>query len=808
MKGGNQRSLVIGTRIRCPASPPNPSTPTFTYPVLHTHQLHLGPHLASPSSTLYWQDLHHLTYSSSFSQFQTLVSTHFALLRHDRTVGLDRASPARPSSFPEIYLPNYCPAPTTFHHFNITMAHTARPTMSRDPSFQPHTSAKKNISSPTPLSPSTNAKTPMAPPPTQPLTSSYRPARTPAAQDVRTPSPNYFGLTIDPAQDYNSSGANSFAHAKGNWSPPGSHVRSTAAASPRVIPLDQNPEFAEFRRQTQSFGFPSARLSGFSMGPPPLGSSKIVGVKSAANGHGDGSQTTTARSAANLTSMLSPTSPRAPSSSTPQYFNQPKTTNNNNIALPSPKQRSPKRFLPSPELGILDRPRRNSPAGFNERDLENAPKFDLHLPQEAARMSLPPTQKSVAPPPLQRNQRSETLPITLGDSDPATTDGPAMVTSQHVVSLLEQDSENILLLDLRVSTQYAKSRITGALNLCIPTTLLKRPAYNLGRLADTFSHNEEQKQKFEKWRNCQYIIVYDEKSGKMTDAQSCQNTLKKFANEGWKGAQYVIRGGFNEFASRFPHLLAKNSANGAAPGSQDANEVAPVIGGCPMPASTTKTAANPFFGNIRQNMDLIGGVGQLAVKQPDNLTKQQQASVPAWLSEATESTDNGKKISDKFFQIEKREQKRMQEALSGQVHYGDSPGKADKPKGVQLAGIEKGSKNRYNNIWSYEHSRVKLECSGDSCDYVNANYMHSSRSNKRYIGTQAPIPATFNVSSPNLVFESLNPANMIIGFLECGLATRRPSNSNAYCRKGRWSDQSTRLLVRQAIRSMQSSIPL
>lgn len=43
----------------------------------------------------YCQDLHLLTYSSSFRQFQTLVSTIFASLQHDRTVGLDRAPSAR-----------------------------------------------------------------------------------------------------------------------------------------------------------------------------------------------------------------------------------------------------------------------------------------------------------------------------------------------------------------------------------------------------------------------------------------------------------------------------------------------------------------------------------------------------------------------------------------------------------------------------------------------------------------------------------------------------------------------------------------
>jgi len=64
---------------------------------------------------------------------------------------------------------------------------------------------------------------------------------------------------------------------------------------------------------------------------------------------------------------------------------------------------------------------------------------------------------------------------------------------------------------------------------------------------------------------------------------------------------------------------------------------------------------------------------------------------------------------------------------------------------VKIAGLGMGNKNRYNNIWPFEHSRVKLEgVTRNDCDYFNANYVKASLSHKRYISTQAPIPATFN----------------------------------------------------------------
>jgi tyrosine-protein phosphatase 2/3 len=60
------------------------------------------------------------------------------------------------------------------------------------------------------------------------------------------------------------------------------------------------------------------------------------------------------------------------------------------------------------------------------------------------------------------------------------------------------------------------------------------------------------------------------------------------------------------------------------------------------------------------------------------------------------------------------------------------------------AGMEKGTKNRYNNIWPYDHTRVKIsECRKGDCDYVNASYVQAEGCNKIYIATQGPLPATY-----------------------------------------------------------------
>ncbi|KAI0757775.1 hypothetical protein C8Q80DRAFT_1265629 [Daedaleopsis nitida] len=60
------------------------------------------------------------------------------------------------------------------------------------------------------------------------------------------------------------------------------------------------------------------------------------------------------------------------------------------------------------------------------------------------------------------------------------------------------------------------------------------------------------------------------------------------------------------------------------------------------------------------------------------------------------------------------------------------------------AGLEKGAKNRYRNIWPFEHARVRLrKAKADDDDYMNASYVQPLGTTKRYIATQGPLPTTF-----------------------------------------------------------------
>jgi tyrosine-protein phosphatase 2/3 len=542
--------------------------------------------------------------------------------------------------------------------------------------------------------------------------------RSPAIQEeVRTPSPNYFGLIVDPATDPRDSGAGP----RDNWSPPTSSIHSFGPASPKHFPLDANPDFAAFRKQTEenvAFHLGHGNLSHFASTP---------GAHMALKAD---------RRPARSDTLEHPPSPK----STPIA----RDTTPDRMDLDGGRDQSltpPRQSLGAPSF--FDIPRQQSPVNIspNPHTQRNVvSKLDDRHP----RLSLPQNKADPPSPHLKQrgttHQRADTLPSSLED-------GPIMIAPLQLRDMLERlPSSQFLLLDLRVFPQFSSSRIQGALNLCIPTTLLKRPSFNLQKLQDTFA-SESEKSRFSRWTSAKYIVVYDAFSDEKKDAISAINTLKKFSNEGWKGHSYILRGGFASFSKEYPQLVDDmpsqdmqsskiNLSLGTGP------EVAPVAGGCAMPA--TKNAANPFFSNIRQNQDLIGGVGQMDVKLPEELTFEAKNVLPRWLLKASAKDDRGKMVSDKFLHLEVAEQSRMTKALAAGVTYGTP---APNSNDVQIAGIEKGGKNRYNNIWPFEHARVRLQGRPEgACDYVNASHIKASRSNKQYIASQGPLPATFEVS--------------------------------------------------------------
>jgi len=537
-----------------------------------------------------------------------------------------------------------------------------------------------------------------------------------ALANNKSSSPSYFGLVVEEGSNPIDSDAG--RHAKKNWNSSASSARPAASSAGGQLPLEHRPELENFRRESEvtQFRLGHGNLSRFGT------SGRIPTLGSLQKAEEDKGRTLTAGGVVVEDGL----GDKMEVDSHDEGKNQ---VNKNPSFFGLPSRESP-RGSPSVRPSLTRNPLSTT---IDERHPR------LSLPN--TKLTMPPDLKAM--PSLQK-ARAETLPSKMD-----TTEGPTFISSHDLRRLMEKTSDTqYLLLDVRVAPQYAQARISGALNLCIPTTLLKRPAFNIQKLTGTFSIAEE-KVKFSNWPGTECLIAYDASSIQLKDATTSINTLKKFANEKYSGELYILRGGYNDFNRQFPECIER-PAQGLADGKSGLNltidskgDGMQVAGGCPMPAA--KSAAHPFFGSIRQNMDLVDGVGQMPLKRPQHLTNSNMRGLPSWLRDAADEEDNGKQVSERFLRIERDEQARMQKALSGQVQYGTPQVASEKT--VQIAGIEKGQKNRYKDMLPYDHTRVRLQdVPHGECDYINASYVKAEWSHKRYIATQAPVPATFPVS--------------------------------------------------------------
>ncbi|XXG97544.1 hypothetical protein Hte_003849 [Hypoxylon texense] len=549
---------------------------------------------------------------------------------------------------------------------------------------------------------------------------SYPPSNklSPVITDVRSPSPNYFGLNIDhSATDVRDSAVAPLDH----WSPPSSSVKSFGAAIPKQVPLDANPEFEAFRRQADA-----NRSRGFN-----LGNTQFAPVHSPFSGRPKPLRLPTNQS--DTASDLS--SARSLGSRVVDGINNRMDVDTDSL---------------HDSAYVSSDSKRNSEVSLNPPSFSNGPRFESPAHADSpfepirrttlskvedrhSRLSLPHENMSLSLEPSK--PRAETLPTTLEG-------GPGLILPSHVKDMLQNTPEDeFLLLDVRVSTHYAQSRIRGALNLCIPTTLLKRATFNLEKLQQTLQTEEDQ-HKFAQWPHVKYLVVYDGASTEKRDAVSAMNMFKKFTNEGFSGHAFLLRGGFQAFAAEFPALIDHQSASERPGTSVSAPNggrpsFAPVIGGVMLPTGSNNP--NPFFSNIRQNMDLADGVGQMDISVPSSLDIN---TLPRWLRDVTISSDHGKKASERFLKIERSEQSRMKEAYAS---FNSSAPPAAEPGKVRLSGVEQGGKNRYKDILPFEHARVRLNTQvRNACDYINASHVQASRSYKRYIASQGPLPATFD----------------------------------------------------------------
>ncbi|KAF9937889.1 hypothetical protein BGZ67_000777 [Mortierella alpina] len=338
------------------------------------------------------------------------------------------------------------------------------------------------------------------------------------------------------------------------------------------------------------------------------------------------------------------------------------------------------------------------------------------------------------------------------------------------------DKFAVLLLDMRPAVCYAVSSIESAVSVSVPNMLLKRPMYSLEMVTEQLT-TEREVEAFSNWRRFSNIVFFDATGAVPSKGSPIFCIAQKFRKEGCKARLGYIHGGYNAFATEHGSQCSADSRNTTtSTTNRDNNSLQPsasvaAISKTPvsatsparcrlhlgsLPAMITKPGAgdivacetpmienpnvNPLFESVRQAMGLNTNITEeVAVRLPTGFSVDSiRSQLPAWLLNTCEVTGKSNLAQD-FQRVEIAEKKRLallmcpQEMRSGRT-TNFSIG----------AGIEKGLKNRYNNVWPFDHTRVKIQEPEDGVDdYINASFLRPPFGEKSYIATQGPLPSTF-----------------------------------------------------------------
>ncbi|TYJ57758.1 hypothetical protein B9479_001612 [Cryptococcus floricola] len=261
-----------------------------------------------------------------------------------------------------------------------------------------------------------------------------------------------------------------------------------------------------------------------------------------------------------------------------------------------------------------------------------------------------------------------------------------------------------------------------------------------------------------------------------------------------KGLTIPATPAFNLTSSPFG-ALSMDTATTERPNNRTPSMTIPVFDNA-RPSVAKLQPANPFFDNIRQNLELShGGITERIPLNLPASVRQNADKFPAWLRELVtmDEKESQEQLAQEFYNLELHEQRRLQAVMEwhtkgsgGVLHYGEGfashqpEGKREKAsweRAVQdqcdmselqrlvdwetgkveheyfpfsiTAGVERGTKNRqvclkYKNIWPYDFSRVRLESPPDQdSDYINASFVQPRGTARRYIATQGPLDATY-----------------------------------------------------------------
>lgn len=412
--------------------------------------------------------------------------------------------------------------------------------------------------------------------------------------------------------------------------------------------------------------------------------------------------------------------------------------------------------------------------------------------------------------PCQENMRESIVGVSPSIKYISKEETVALLRARH--SLEATQLPNVLIIDIRPFADFIKGHISGALNVCLPLTLLKRANFNFLRCMNSLPtyeksiiqnymhhYSDEGLQGY----SMPPIIVYDSFNGSSGLLHMCKKLVDGSSWDTKNGPPiYLIDEHFLSFANYasdfidtgkediidINQLTVKPQALGAPSVTKpslsiDTMKRSPVqqrrshsITGVPCFGGSFQDVSTPVSNfklpqhmpttkfKIRHNEEVFESMVTPVSEQFSlaSLTPGEIARLPAWLQDVE---NNSCLVTDEFNKLEQCEKDRLNGAFSFTSEKPEvcSPGGTTEVCPQINCGLDYGHKNRYKDIFLFDHSRVRLtdgariKSKRQSCDYINASYLNplgslgnvvrdgvsqDDKDELKYIATQGPLRET------------------------------------------------------------------
>lgn len=118
---------------------------------------------------------------------------------------------------------------------------------------------------------------------------------------------------------------------------------------------------------------------------------------------------------------------------------------------------------------------------------------------------------------------------------------PIDSSTMHTLMLNKQ----LLIIDVRAYSYFAKTRIRSAINVSIPSVLLKRPTYTLEKVCESITYDDKAADRMRLWSQATHIVFYDHSSYSPSDSGNSTTAIllgSKLRSAGYKGQLNYLQG--------------------------------------------------------------------------------------------------------------------------------------------------------------------------------------------------------------------------------------------------------------------------